>query len=74
MIKKIYKVLLFLTNNEEVSRYEKEADIILFLVMMISLTIGITFFLTNHEIYGWICMFLTETAWAVDNLRNSRNY
>lgn len=72
MMNKIYKFLLYLTNNEEVSRHEKEFDVFTFLLIIICLTIGITSFMSGQDKYGWICMLIIETMWAVDGIRHNR--
>ena len=79
MWKKIYNLLLYLTNNEEFKtrkawlKDERHFDIIFFAGMIVLFCIGIVFFLLpNLERFGWVCMVGIEFIWAWDNLRHNR--
>ncbi|MCX6720869.1 MAG: hypothetical protein NTW11_03630 [Candidatus Staskawiczbacteria bacterium] len=69
---KIWKWLLYITNNEETSRHEQQFDAIFFIVNTIALVLGIIMFI----IYGspeWIPVLVIEYTWAFDNMRNNRS-
>ena len=70
---KLWKWLLYLTNNEEVSRHEEIFDIIFFIVNTLALIFGIAMFILYKE-PQWIPVVVIEYAWAFDNMRNNRNY
>ena len=79
MFKKLYDILLYLTNNEEFKtrkewlKDERHFDVIFFCIMLSLLTIGVfCFCLPNLEKFGWICMIGIEFIWAADNLRHNR--
>ena len=75
MIKKesgrIYKWLLWITNNEDNPRHEVEFDIGFFLVNTICFIIGIGVFIIIKE-YAWIAVLVIEYNWALDNMRHNR--
>ena len=70
---KIWKFLLYLTNNEKKSRHEELFDVFFLIVNTIALIFGIYMFVT-HDAPEWIPVLVIEYAWAFDNMRNNRNY
>jgi hypothetical protein len=70
---KLWKWLLYLTNNEETSRHEQVFDVVFLIINTMALALGVLMFI----IYGepqWIPVLVIEYIWAFDNLRNNRNY
>lgn len=67
------KWLLYLTNNEDVSRDEKYFDVAFFAVNTMALIFGIVLFIV-HNAPEWIPVLVIEYTWAFDNMRNNRNY
>jgi len=65
---KIYKWLLFMTNNEKVSKFEIEFDIFGFVVGGITLFVGIAILLIKNS-PEWIAFLVLESIWAYDGLR-----
>ena len=70
---KLWKWLLYLTNNEESSRHEQEFDVAFFVINTIALFFGVFLFI-SHDSPEWIPILIIEYTWAVDNMRNNRNY
>jgi hypothetical protein len=68
---KIKKWLLYITNNEEISRHEEEFDIAFFIINTIATIFGVYFFLTRGE-PQWIAVLVIEYTWALDNMRHNR--
>ncbi len=68
---KIKKWLLYITNNEEVSRHEEEFDIAFFIINTIATVFGLYFFVTHNE-PQWIAVLIIEYTWALDNMRHNR--
>ena len=68
---KIKKWLLYITNNEEVSRHEEEFDIAFFIINTLASAFGVYFFLTHNE-PQWIAVLIIEYTWALDNMRHNR--
>jgi hypothetical protein len=68
---KIYNLLLYLTNNEEISRHEHIFDIIFFIVNTIAVIIGVYLFILYNE-PQWIAVLIIEYTWALDNMRHNR--
>jgi hypothetical protein len=68
---KIKKWLLYVTNNEEVSRHEEEFDIIFFIVNTIAVVFGVIMFIAHGE-PQWIPIVIIEYTWALDNMRHNR--
>jgi len=64
--------LLYITNNEEISRDEEIFDAIFFFVNTIALIFGIVMFVTHGD-PEWIPVLIIEYSWAFDNMRNNRN-
>lgn len=65
------KFLLYLTNNEELSRHEEIFDIIFLIVNTVALVFGIIAFYHYHE-PQWIPVLIIEYTWAFDNMRHNR--
>ena len=70
-MKKIWKWLLYITNNEEVSRHEQIFDVIFFIINTIAVIIGFYFFIIYNE-PQWIAVLVIEYIWALDNMRHNR--
>ena len=69
---KIWKWLLYLTNNEETSRHEEIFDTIFFIINTVALIVGIYMFISNNA-SEWIPVLVIEYSWAFDNMRNNRS-
>ena len=69
---KIWKWLLYVTNNEEKSRHEELFDIIFFIINTIALIFGLAMFIIYNE-PQWIPVVIIEYTWAFDNMRNNRS-
>ena len=69
---KMWKWLLYLTNNEKESRHEEIFDGIFFIVNTTALIFGIYMFVT-HGAPEWIPVLIIEYTWAFDSMRNNRN-
>ena len=67
----IHTWLLYLTNNEEVSRHETHFDILFFLVNTLALVVGTVLFVIYEE-PQWIPVLIIEYTWAFDNMRHNR--
>lgn len=68
---KIYDLLLYLTNNEEVSRHEHIFDILFLIVNTLALIAGTYLFIKFNE-PQWIAVLVIEYTWALDNMRHNR--
>ena len=69
---RLWKWLLYLTNNEEQSRHEELFDGIFFFVNTIALIVGVFLFVT-HNSPEWIPVLVIEYSWAFDNMRYNRS-
>jgi hypothetical protein len=69
---KLWRWLLYLTNNEETSRHEQVFDVIFFIINTIALVVGIYMFIANNA-SEWIPVLVIEYTWAFDNMRNNRS-
>jgi len=75
---KIYKFLLYLTNNEREKTIEEwrhdeiHFDIAFLIIMLILLIIGVLAFSFEQDKWGWLCMLGVEVTWAWDSLRHNR--
>lgn len=67
----IKQFLLYVTNNEEVSRHEEMFDIAFFIINTIAL-IGGTIYLSFVQMWEWIPFLIIEYTWAVDTIRHNR--
>lgn len=68
---KIPRWLLYVTNNEEVSRHEQSFDVAFFIVNTVALVCGVWLFTAQHEVQ-WIPVLVIEYIWAFDNMRHNR--
>ncbi|HTR18784.1 MAG TPA: hypothetical protein VMH91_02270 [Candidatus Paceibacterota bacterium] len=63
--------LLYVTNNEEVSRHEVGFDIGFFIVNTIAAVVGSVLFIVNNEAQ-WVPILVIEYIWALDTIRHNR--
>lgn len=68
---KLRKWLLYITNNEAVSRDEQIFDIVFFIINTVAGILGIVLFIAYHE-PQWIPVMVIEYTWALDNMRHNR--
>ena len=71
MIQKIKNFLLYITNNQEISKDEAIFDILFFIIDTLALIAGIILFNSYHE-PQWIPIIVIEYIWALDNMRHNR--
>ena len=71
MYARLKKWLLYITNNEGVSRHEEIFDIVFFIVNTIAITFGVIMFIIYDE-PQWIPVLVIEYTWALDNMRHNR--
>lgn len=67
----IKRWLLYITNNEEVTRHEKGFDIAFFVINTIALIVG-SYILFDRGMTEWIAFLVIEYTWAVDTMRHNR--
>lgn len=67
----LWKLLLYLTNNEKSSRHEEIFDVIFFAIATAGLTFGI-YLMIERRIEEWIPILVIEYIWAWDNIRHNR--
>ncbi|HEY4521448.1 MAG TPA: hypothetical protein VJL57_03570 [Candidatus Paceibacterota bacterium] len=67
----MHKWLLYMTNNEEVSRHEMGFDVAFFIINTMALVVGSFLFLKYSE-PQWIAVLIIEYTWALDNMRHNR--
>ena len=67
----MHKWLLYMTNNEEVSRHEMGFDVAFFIINTMALVVGSFLFLKYSE-PQWIAVLVIEYTWALDNMRHNR--
>jgi hypothetical protein len=67
----LWKWLIYITNNEEVSRDEQLFDVVFFIVNTIAGIAGIVLFIVYNE-PQWIPVLIIEYTWALDNVRHNR--
>ncbi len=65
------RLLLYITNNEEVSRHEEEFDIAFLIINTTAALLGIVLFISYGE-PQWISAIVMEYIWALDNIRHNR--
>ncbi len=65
------KWLLYITNNEEVSRHEEQFDIGFFIINTIAVVAG-GIYLGYIGEWHWIPFLIIEYTWAVDTMRHNR--
>ncbi len=63
--------LLYITNNEEISRHEQGFDIAFFIINTVALLIGAVL-LTIYGEPHWIPFLIIEYTWALDSMRHNR--
>lgn len=68
----IKELLLYVTNNEKVSRHEEVFDIVFFIVNTIACIVGGVLFIIYNE-PQWIAVLIIEYTWALDNMRHNRS-
>lgn len=68
---KIRKFLLYITNNEKVSRHEEEFDIAFFLINTLAAIIGSWLFIESGD-GQWVPILVIEYIWALDTIRHNR--
>jgi hypothetical protein len=71
VMRRIKNWLLYITNNEEVSRHEEAFDIAFFVINTTAVVIG-TWALIAHNEVQWIAFLVIEYTWALDNMRHNR--
>lgn len=69
----LWRWLCWVTNNEANPKHEIEFDVAFFLVDTVALIFG-TYLLCVHKEYFWIPFLIIEYSWALDNMRNNRDY
>ncbi len=68
----MWKFLLYITNNEKVSRHEQIFDVVFWIIETLALIFGIWFLIAADEPW-WIAFLVIEYCWAMDNLRHNRS-
>jgi hypothetical protein len=68
---KIWKWLLYITNNETKSRHEELFDIAFFIINTVAVVFGTIMFIIYNE-PQWIAVLVIEYTWALDNMRHNR--
>jgi len=68
---KLYKFLLYVTNNEEKPRDEEVWDMIFFLIEFFATIGGCIFFIIKNQ-PEWMPVIIIEFCWAFDQLRHNR--
>ncbi|MBI4093904.1 hypothetical protein HY417_02985 [Candidatus Kaiserbacteria bacterium] len=63
--------LLYMTNNEEISRHETGFDIAFFIVNSIAV-IGGSIYIAYIGEWQWIPFLVIEYTWAMDTMRHNR--
>ncbi|MDO8558047.1 MAG: hypothetical protein Q7S09_02550 [bacterium] len=68
---KLRNLLLYITNNEQVSRHEEFFDAAFFVINTAAVFFGIVMFIVRDE-PQWIPVLIIEYTWALDNMRHNR--
>lgn len=68
---KLRDCLLYITNNETVSRHEELFDIAFLIVNTVALGFGVWMFVRHGE-SQWIPVLVIEYTWALDSMRHNR--
>jgi hypothetical protein len=63
--------LLYITNNEPVSRHEEAFDIAFFIINTIAVIVG-SIYLGYIQEWHWIPFLVIEYTWAIDTMRHNR--
>lgn len=63
--------LLYITNNETISRHEEVFDIGFFIVNTLALLIG-GGYLALNQMWEWVPFLIIEYTWAIDTIRHNR--
>ena len=69
---KLWKWLVYLTNNEHKSRHEELFDAVFLVINTVAVLFGIAMFVIHNE-PQWIPVLIIEYTWAFDNMRNNRS-
>lgn len=70
-MKKFKRFLRFITNNEEISRFEEQFDFVFFIVNTAACIFGSIWLLAEGD-GAWIAFLVIEYTWALDNMRHNR--
>lgn len=62
---------MYITNNEETSRHEKQFDVAFFIINTIAVVVG-TIYLSLAKEWQWIPFLMIEYTWAIDTMRHNR--
>lgn len=65
------RFLLYITNNEHVSRHEQGFDVAFFIINTLACIVGSILFVVYNE-PQWIAVLIIEYTWALDNMRHNR--
>jgi hypothetical protein len=68
---RIKDFLLYITNNEPVSRHERGFDIAFLIINTLAVVIGSAIFIYYRE-PQWIAFLVIEYTWAIDTMRHNR--
>ena len=68
---KLHNLLLYLTNNETLSRHEEVFDVVFLVINTLALVFGVALFIVYSE-PQWIPVLVIEYCWAFDNMRHNR--
>ena len=68
---RIKQWLLYITNNERISRHEEHFDIIFFIINTLAVIAGSVYIAYIGE-WQWVPFLVIEYTWAIDNLRHNR--
>lgn len=63
--------LLYITNNESISRHEEYFDIAFFIINTFAVAIGSIYIAYIGE-WQWIPFLVIEYTWAIDTMRHNR--
>ena len=63
--------LLYMTNNEEVSRHEQGFDIAFFIINTLVVVLGSAYIAYVGE-WQWTPFLIIEYTWAMDTIRHNR--
>ena len=66
------KWLLYITNNEDVSRHEEAFDVGFFIINTVALFFGTVIFIIMDEVQ-WVAFLVIEYTWALDSIRHNRS-